>query len=190
MGKTGIFGRHRLLEWLVVSVEGSSSVWVDLVGAGLTVSPHGPGLKILLVGFVELDQTKLASIRATMADRDRQILSSFAQANVRGVHVPDDALRQYARERLFLPIVPEGTSCTCGQLLDAAHVHSCPSLGAARIRRHDNIKLLVAKLAARTYTVRVEPSRRTPRASRSAHPREPRPPSRRARVSEREREMR
>ena len=107
----------------------------------------------------ELDQTKLASIRATMADRDRQILSSFAQANVRGVHVPDDALRQYARERLFLPIVPEGTSCTCGQLLDAAHVHSCPSLGAARIRRHDNIKLLVAKLAARTYTVRVEPSR-------------------------------
>lgn len=36
----------------MVSVEGSSSVWVDLVGAGLTVSPHGPGLKILLVGFV------------------------------------------------------------------------------------------------------------------------------------------
>ena len=107
----------------------------------------------------ELDLAKVASVRATMSDRDRQLIESFARANPRGVQVGNDALRLYLRERLFLPIVPGGTLCTCGQPLDAAHVHSCPSLGAARIRRHDSIKALVAKYAARSFTTRVEPSR-------------------------------
>jgi hypothetical protein len=107
----------------------------------------------------ELDEVKLTSVRATMSDRDRQILLSFAHVNIRGVNVQDEALRLHLRERLFLPVAAQGTVCTCGQELDAQHYHSCPSLGAARIRRHDAIKLCVAKLASRTHTVRIEPSR-------------------------------
>ena len=69
------------------------------------------------------------------------------------------AVRPHIRERLFLPITPPGTKCTCGKELTAQHMHSCPSLGAARIRRHDGQKKLLATFAARTYTVREEPSR-------------------------------
>lgn len=108
---------------------------------------------------LELDEVKLSSIRATMSDRDRQLLRSFASVNFRGVRPPDDAFRTYMRERLFLPIVAQGTRCCCGAELDAPHIHTCPSLGAARIRRHDALKMLLSKYAARRFSVRVEPSR-------------------------------
>ena len=111
------------------------------------------------VATEELDQVKWRGVSSTLSARDQQIFKSFAQCNLRGVHVSDDALRMHLRERMFLPIALPGSTCCCSAPLDAQHVHTCPSLGAARIRRHDGIKKLLAKYAARSYVVREEPSR-------------------------------
>ena len=107
----------------------------------------------------DLDEVKFKGVHATLCPRDRQIFKSFAAAGMGPTRASDDAVRLHIRERLFLPITPPGTKCTCGKELTAQHMHSCPSLGAARIRRHDGQKKLLATFAARTYTVREEPSR-------------------------------
>ena len=111
------------------------------------------------IGTADLDDIKERGVRATMSYQDCQIFKSFAAAGMGPTRASNDAVQLYVRERLFLPIASDGAKCTCGQKLTSHHVHSCPSLGAARIRRHDLIKKLLVNYAARSYVVREEPSR-------------------------------
>lgn len=107
----------------------------------------------------EIDEVKYKGIIATMSGRDRQVFTSQRKAGFGLCRSADEAFVTHLRDRLFLPIATPGTKCICKADVTAAHIHTCPSLGAARIRRHDMLKKLLSTYAARTYTVREEPSR-------------------------------
>jgi hypothetical protein len=65
--------------------------------------------------------------------------------------------RQYARERLGLPLTAPNTVCVCGKLATNDHLRTCGAKNYLRIRRHDRIKLLLGREARKRFPTKVEP---------------------------------
>jgi hypothetical protein len=107
----------------------------------------------------DIDVVLRDSVSQSMTDQQRDVWRSYAKVDLRLTTSHNDAFVTMCRDRLGLPTTFAHERCTCGQLLDTAHVHCCPQLGAAKIARHDELNKVLAAFAQRRNGVRVEPSR-------------------------------
>jgi hypothetical protein len=109
----------------------------------------------------ERDKEVLMGVKTALAGlpNGEKLRMAGAQSKVMAVSVysPTCGFRQYVRERIGLPLAPPNVRCKCGELATNAHLRTCGKLNHLRIRRHDKIKMALAREARKRFPVHVEP---------------------------------